>query len=73
MLKIIKKKKRYVHTAIFIFLKGRGFRGGALFWLCWVFIAVRGLSLVVASGGYSIVGVHGLLTAVPSLVAENQF
>ena len=22
-------------------------------WLCWVFIAVRGLSLVVASGGYS--------------------
>ena len=23
------------------------------FWLCWVFIAVRGLSLVAASGGYS--------------------
>ena len=23
------------------------------FWLCWVFIAVRGLSLVLASGGYS--------------------
>ena len=23
------------------------------FWLCWVFVAVRGLSLVVASGGYS--------------------
>ena len=22
-------------------------------WLCWVFVAVRGLSLVVASGGYS--------------------
>ena len=22
-------------------------------WLCWVFIAVHGLSLVVASGGYS--------------------
>ena len=22
-------------------------------WLCWVFIAMRGLSLVVASGGYS--------------------
>ena len=24
-----------------------------LFWLCWVFVAARGLSLVVASGGYS--------------------
>ena len=23
------------------------------FWLCWVFVAARGLSLVVASGGYS--------------------
>ena len=23
------------------------------FWLCWVFIAARGLSLVVVSGGYS--------------------
>ena len=35
------------------------------FWLRWVFIAVRGLSLVVASGG-----LHGLLIAVASLVAE---
>ena len=24
-----------------------------LFWLCWVFVAARGLSLVAASGGYS--------------------
>ena len=24
------------------------------FWLCWVFVAARGLSLVVASGGYSL-------------------
>ena len=23
-------------------------------WLCWVFVAVRGLSLVVVSGGYSL-------------------
>ena len=23
------------------------------FWLCWVFVAARGLSLVVVSGGYS--------------------
>ena len=40
------------------------------FWLRWVFIAARGLSLVVVSGGYSFVVVHGLLIAVASLVAE---
>ena len=27
------------------------------FWLCWVFIAVHGLSLFAASGGYSPVAV----------------
>ena len=32
------------------------------FWLCWVFMAERGLSLVVESGGYSLVAVHKLLT-----------
>ena len=52
--------------------------------LHWVFVAVRGLSLVVASGGYSslrcagfslqwllFVAVRGLLIAVASLVAEH--
>ena len=29
------------------------------FWLRWVFIAVRGLSLVVASGGYSLLQYAG--------------
>ena len=51
-----------------------------IFWLSWFFVAVRGLSLVVASGGYSLlrcvrfslrwllfVAVCGLLIAVPSL------
>ena len=42
-----------------------------LFWLCWVFITARGLSLVVASGGYSLAAVHGLLTVATSLVAEH--
>ena len=31
------------------------------FWLCWVFVAVCGLSLVSTSGGYSLVEVGGLL------------
>ena len=39
------------------------------FWLCWIFVAVHGLSLVVARGGYS-VAVRRLLIAVASLVAE---
>ena len=35
-----------------------------IFWLCWVFIAVRGLSLV---------AVHGFLIVVASLVVEPGF
>jgi len=42
------------------------------FWLCWVFVAARRLSLVAAAGGYSLVVGHGLI-AVASLVAEHGF
>ena len=38
----------------------------------WVFAAVRGLSLVAASGGYSLGVVCGFLVAVASLVAEHR-
>ena len=38
----------------------------------WVFVAVRGLSLVAASGGYSFAAVRGILIAVASLVAEHR-
>ena len=38
------------------------------FWLCWIFVAAQGLSLVAASGGYSPVSVHGLLIEVASLL-----
>ena len=41
------------------------------FWLCWVFVAVRGSSLVVVSGVLLFVAVHGLLIAVASLVADH--
>ena len=40
------------------------------FWLCWVLVAACRLSLVVASGGYSLVAVFGPLSAVASLVIE---
>ena len=43
-----------------------------IFWLCWVFIAVQGLSLVAESKGYSLVGVPGLRIVVVSLVAEHR-
>ena len=39
------------------------------FWLHWVFVAVCGLSLVAASGGYSLLRCVGFLIAVASLVA----
>ena len=41
------------------------------FWLCWVFIAVLGLSLVVVSRVCSLVVVHWLIIVVASLVAEH--
>ena len=41
------------------------------FWLCWVFVSVRGLSLVVASGGHSSSRCAGLFTIAASLVAEH--
>ena len=41
------------------------------FWLCWVFVSVRGLSLVAVSGGHSSSRCAGL-TAAASLVAEHR-
>ena len=41
-------------------------------WLCWVFVPVHGLSLVVASGGYHLGVVRGHLIAVASLIAEHR-
>ena len=42
-----------------------------LFWLLWVFVTVRGFSLVRVSGGSSLVVLHGLLVVVASLAAEH--
>ena len=39
---------------------------------CWVFVAASGPSLAVASGGCSLVAVHGLLTAVASPAAKHR-
>ena len=42
------------------------------FFLCWVFIAACGLSLVSESRGYSLVAVHRLLILAASLIAEHR-
>ena len=42
------------------------------FWLHWVFIAACSLSLIEASGAYSLAVVCGGLSSAPSLVAENR-
>ena len=42
------------------------------FWLCWVFTATHGLSLVVASRCYSLVAMRWLLIAVVSPVVEHS-
>ena len=41
------------------------------FWLHWVFVPVRVLSLVLESRGLLFFAVHGLLIVVASLVAEH--
>ena len=42
------------------------------FWLCWVSVAARGLSLIAAHGGFSLTAVCRLLIAVASLVREHR-
>ena len=58
--------------AIFFFLSISNFLNFYLFiyWLCWVFVAAQGLSLVAKSGGCSPVEVCRLLIVVASLAAE---
>ena len=41
------------------------------FWLLWVFVVLCGLSLIAASGGYSLAAVRSLIE-VASLVAERS-
>ena len=42
-----------------------------LFWLCWVFVSVRGLSLVAASGGHSSLWCAGLSLSRPLLLRST--
>ena len=42
------------------------------FWLCWVFLAMHGPSLVAVSRSYSVVAENWLLIAVASFVSEPE-
>ena len=42
------------------------------FWLCWVFVSVRGLSLVAASGGHSSLRCVGLSLSRPLLLRSTS-
>ena len=53
-------KKLFIYLFIFIYL-----------WLCWVFVSVRGLSLVAASGGHSSSRCAGLSLSWPLLLRST--
>ena len=56
----------------FFFLKEKLFLNLFIyFWLCWVFVSVRGLSLVVVSGGYSSSRCAGLSLSWPLLLRST--
>ena len=57
-------KKNFIYLFIYLFY--------IYFWLCCVFVSVRGLSLVAASGGHSPSQCAGLFTIAASLVAEHR-
>ena len=63
--------KIFIYFILFLFIIFFKANLFIYFWLCWVFVSVRGLSLVVATGGHSI-AVRGPLTIVASLVAEHR-
>ena len=58
-----------VYTSCFFFFKVHSF---IYFWLCLVFIAEHGLSLVADSRAYSLGAVCGLLMTVAYLVVEHR-
>ena len=54
-----------------VFLKNKFIYLFIYFWLCWVFVSVRGLSLVAASGGHSSSRCAGLSLSRPLLLRST--
>ena len=68
---VLKKKKKKVVTALFIYLFLKFIYLFIYFWLCWVFVSVRGLSLVAASRGHSSSRCAGLSLSRPPLLRST--
>ena len=62
------KMKHKTPSSHFFFLTPHLF---IYFWLCWIFVSVRGLSLVVASGGHSSSRCAGLSLSRPLLLLST--
>ena len=60
----------FAYLLLFFFFKGRIYLF-IYFWLCWVFVSVRGLSPVVASGGHSSSWCAGLSLSRPLLLRST--
>ena len=60
------------NLVLFFYFKIHIFKLFIYLWLCCVFVATRGLSLVVESGGFSPVVGHGLLITVGFLVVGHR-
>ena len=59
---------KFQHFFLFLLLKKQLF---IHFWPCWVFVAVRGFSLVAVSGGHSLAAVGRFLTGGTSLAEHG--
>ena len=62
----------FLATVVFLFLNGFIYLFIFYFWLCWVFVAARELSLFAGSRGYSLVAMHWLLIALASVVVDHR-
>ena len=62
----------FIYLFIYLFFKFLFIYLFIYLWLCWVFVSVRGLSLVAASRGHSSSQCAGPLTVAASLVAEHR-
>ena len=60
-----------MEVSIFFFLRFNSFYLFIYLWLCWVFVFVRGLSLVMASGGHSSSRCAGLSLLRPLLLQST--
>ena len=73
MMAILTGVRWYLIVNFFFFLMNQQFKFYLFiyFWLCWVFVSVRGLSLVAASGGHSSSRCAGLSLSWPLLLGAQ--